>query len=40
MHLGQVLTSVWQLLAGGPENDTLSAQGDLLIYGNLRSQVD
>ena len=26
-------TSVWQLLAGGPENDTLSAQGDLLIYG-------
>ena len=27
-------TPVWQLLAGGPENDTLSAQGDLLIYGN------
>ena len=26
-------TSVWQLLAGGPENVTLSAQGDLLIYG-------
>ena len=26
-------TSVWQLLSGGPENDVLSAQGDILIYG-------
>ena len=26
-------TSVWQLLAGGPENDVLSAEGDILIYG-------
>jgi len=23
----------WQLLSGGPENDVISAQGDLLIYG-------
>ena len=26
-------TSNWQLLSGGPENDVLSAQGDILIYG-------
>ena len=25
--------SYWQLLSGGPENDVISAQGDLLIYG-------
>ena len=26
-------TSSWQLLSGGPENDVLSAEGDILIYG-------
>ena len=26
-------TSVWELLSGGPENDVLSAEGDILIYG-------
>ena len=26
-------TSVWQLLSGGPENDVISAEGDILIYG-------
>ena len=26
-------TSNWQLLSGGPENDVLSAEGDILIYG-------
>ena len=26
-------TSVWQLLAGGPENDVLESEGDILIYG-------
>ena len=26
-------TAVWELLSGGPENDVLSAQGDILIYG-------
>ena len=26
-------TSVWQLLSGGPENDVLESQGDILIYG-------
>ena len=26
-------TSVWQLLSGGPENDVLSSEGDILIYG-------
>ena len=25
--------SYWQLLSGGPENDVISAQGDLLVYG-------
>jgi hypothetical protein len=26
-------TSVWQLLSGGPENDVLESEGDILIYG-------
>ena len=31
-------TSVWQLLSGGPENDVLSAGGDILIYGSSGPQ--